>query len=547
MTDLARSDEAPAPVEGPLRRGRRQRAQTYVTVTYRAELALLRLQARSFRKFVPPKLVERIVVIINEVDAAETLDAFRRDILPEYGDLARKVEVVQANELMADRGALRGWRKQQTLKLLYARRTTAAAYIVLDSKNHFIKRVSDTTFVGAEGRARSFRAAQRGSLMPYFVNSLRYFGLDPAEHVDRAMPATTPYVLDSAAVRDLLDDIEDREGVSFEKFFHAPGRDVTEFFLYFAHLLRSNSVETLYRFGPRNAATLFTRWPESEEDIEQVLAKARKPSSVMFGLHKNRVGVLTGAHRKAVTDIWVEAGLFEDEAEAEAWLRALADELELRAAEDAARPVEDLQRFFRRGSRLDEDEASHAPGSTLAYTEKLRAWLPGLVDRLKVRRFLDAACGDFNWMRTVPLDGVHYTGMDIDEDLVAALKARYEGSGRTFLAGDITRDVLPPADIMLCRDCLPHLPYEFGWRVLENFARSGIPHLLVGSHFIRNRDIARPGQWRQLNLQAEPFFLPAPLDQVDDWIAGRPRRIIGLWSAEQIKSALALSGRVQSV
>ena len=37
---------------------------------------------------------------------------------------------------------------------------------------------------------------------------------------------------------------------------------------------------------------------------------------------------------------------------------------------------------------------------------------------LKVRRLLDAPCGDHNWMRHVDLDGIQYLGMDLVEDIV---------------------------------------------------------------------------------------------------------------------------------
>lgn len=532
--------------QSPSAGGPAGRPRTYLTVTYAAEVGLLKLQARSFARFVPPALVERIAVIVNEVEAGAVLAAIEADVMPEFGPHAAKVELIPANALMTDRVALRGWRRQQSLKLLYARRTDSAKYIVLDSKNHFIRPVTDNTFVDKDGRGRTFRTAQRGSLMPYFMNSLKAFGLDGEAHVDGAMPATTPYVLDSATVREMLDEIEEREGQAFEAYFHTPGRDVTEFFLYYAFLLKTGRVDALHHFGARNAATLFTRWPDTVADLEQVLEKARQPSTVMFGLHKNRVAQLTEPHRARVVALWVEAGLFTDAATADAYLSRLQAEIAPDGAAPArsCAPSDDLSQYFHKNKWGGPDaESLSGKGSTLRYTEQLRGWLPGLLRRLNVETLLDAPCGDFNWMKAVELGSTRYIGMDIVADLIADLEQAYASPERRFLVGDITRGDLPAADLMLCRDCLFHLPYEYDWRFLENFARSGIPHLLTTSHLGRNRDIERPGQWRQLNLMTAPFHLPPPLEQVDDWIEGHPRRIVGLWSAEQIQEVLRSSGR----
>src|SRR3954451_1153147 len=51
-------------------------------------------------------------------------------------------------------------------------------------------------------------------------------------------------------------------------------------------------------------------------------------------------------------------------------------------------------------------ESGSGQGSELAATENMRAYLPELFQRLQVSKFLDAPCGDWNWMRRVDLSGV---------------------------------------------------------------------------------------------------------------------------------------------
>jgi hypothetical protein len=71
---------------------------------------------------------------------------------------------------------------------------------------------------------------------------------------------------------------------------------------------------------------------------------------------------------------------------------------------------------------------------------------------------LDAPCGDASWIKSCPI-GVSYTGVDIVPSLIAAnvmQTQRGEFSSR-FLTADITKDALPRADAIRCRDCFVHL------------------------------------------------------------------------------------------
>jgi hypothetical protein len=113
------------------------------------------------------------------------------------------------------------------------------------------------------------------------------------------------------------------------------------------------------------------------------------------------------------------------------------------------------------------------------------------------------------------------------------------------MLGDITMTALPGVDMMMCRDCLFHLRYVDILRFFENFVQQRIPYLLTTTHLLtHNRDIDRPGKWRQLNLRRPPFYFPEPLETIDDWIEGHPRRLLGLWNAGQVKGILPRLKRI---
>jgi hypothetical protein len=114
-------------------------------------------------------------------------------------------------------------------------------------------------------------------------------------------------------------------------------------------------------------------------------------------------------------------------------------------------------------------------------------------------------------MRTLELPGIRYIGADLLPELVQALAAESGGPRREFLVLDLTRDRLPRADLLLCRDCLVHLSYADIRRALANLLRSGIPYLLTTTFPAgdANEDIVT-GDWRVLDLERAPFHLPPP-------------------------------------
>ena len=190
-------------------------------------------------------------------------------------------------------------------------------------------------------------------------------------------------------------------------------------------------------------------------------------------------------------------------------------------------------------------ESRSGYGSTLAYTKRMRTSLENYLETMNVRVFLDAPCGDFNWMRHVSLpQGASYIGGDIVASIVDNLQCVHGSPTRSFCRIDIVEGPLPRADLWLCRDVLIHLPNEDVTNVLRNFANSQIAYLLTTTHTFpkRNEDI-RPGGFRYINLQKSPFLLPPPLSTITDFVAPEAPRYLGLWSRDQVMAALGSGSR----
>ena len=207
----------------------------------------------------------------------------------------------------------------------------------------------------------------------------------------------------------------------------------------------------------------------------------------------------------------------------------------------AERPAQQI--FTKKYQRhiTGEMESLSGPGSDLAQTAAIRLRLPQLVRELNVKVLLDVPCGDFHWMKSVKLD-VDYIGADIVKELVERNRRAYANDRRRFVYADVTQDALPPADLILCRDCLVHLSNRDVARAIERIVASGATYLLTTTFVARetNDDIAT-GKWRPINPQRPPFDFPEPLELIDEAHPLEPYgdKHLGLWKVDDIRSVVA--------
>jgi hypothetical protein len=221
----------------------------------------------------------------------------------------------------------------------------------------------------------------------------------------------------------------------------------------------------------------------------------------------------------------------------------------LRSLREAARglylrllPRPDHREVFSRIYRSNEwgdPESVSGPGSTRARGEDFRDDLAELLERIGARVLLDAPCGDFNWIEPVADRMERYVGVDVVPELVEKNQELHGGGRRSFACADLTRDPLPRADVVLCRDCLVHFSFADIRAALGNFRESGSTYLLTTTFLDtrRNLDI-RTGGWRELNLEEAPFRFPPPLALVDEKCThsgGRYRsKRLALWRIDSL-------------
>jgi hypothetical protein len=210
---------------------------------------------------------------------------------------------------------------------------------------------------------------------------------------------------------------------------------------------------------------------------------------------------------------------------------------ERQAAGERLDPLETFRRIHRT-NHWGSDASRSGPGSSTEQTEVLQQELPRLFRELGIRSLLDLPCGDANWISTIPLTGIHYTGGDLVPELIARNQARYPG--REFRVLDLTRDPLPAADLLLCRDCLVHLSFADIDAALANIRRSKLTWLLTTTFPGQqvNEEIVT-GDWRPIDLTRAPFNLPAADFMLNERCSENGGRFadksLGLWAVSRLR------------
>lgn len=197
-------------------------------------------------------------------------------------------------------------------------------------------------------------------------------------------------------------------------------------------------------------------------------------------------------------------------------------------------------RFFETNCFGSEESVS-GEGSTLEQTKILRVKLADLLKKLDVKTFLDAPCGDFNWMKYVDYEFEHYIGIDIVDQIVQENNQKYANEKYSFLCLDICRSPLPKADLIFCRDVLVHLDFKNSLAALKNFKQSGAKYLLTTTFTERdgNVDLMEEMIWRTLNLEKEPFSFPCPAYILNEGCTegdgNYADKSLGLWLLEDLR------------
>jgi hypothetical protein len=167
----------------------------------------------------------------------------------------------------------------------------------------------------------------------------------------------------------------------------------------------------------------------------------------------------------------------------------------------------------------------------LARLDELKALLKGF----EIKSLIDTSCEEARLIDQLDLPLEHYVGVDRRSDVVEAIRSSLGSAERTFLSGDITKDLLPKADLILCWDHLQKLTQAEIRATLLLLKKSGTKYLLL-THFpelLKNTKSKRGG-YRPINWTLPPYKFPEPMIQISEQKERGEVKNLALWKIAEL-------------
>lgn len=178
------------------------------------------------------------------------------------------------------------------------------------------------------------------------------------------------------------------------------------------------------------------------------------------------------------------------------------------------------------------DHQRSGPGSTVESASNVIEFLGKVIEKYQIRSMVDVSCGDMNWQARLLENHpeIQFTGIDISQTAIASNIIKYQGKGQDakvhFICADASMDLIPEADLIICRHTMMHLKSFTVLRILERMKHSAKYMCLTSHDVLSNpddherqligQDTYGAYKWVPTNLCISPFHLPAPLERVQD-------------------------------
>jgi len=224
-------------------------------ISFRTELEMLDLCLSSIDKKFDFGMINKILVVWNhdDRDCENEIEKLQKRFST-YQKVAKKLEILPRSAVLGKvtLEKLPAWRLQQVLKLQSSRHLDMDHFLMLDTKNHYLKPVALDDFFDVHGAPYvHFRGYGKGPFAEFLRNGFDYFNIPwEQEYRLQALPTTTPYMMHRTEVCAMLDHIEIKEKLNFSQaFLTKPSlMKTTEFLLYYAWLVDNHTnLDDLYR------------------------------------------------------------------------------------------------------------------------------------------------------------------------------------------------------------------------------------------------------------------------------------------------------------
>lgn len=227
-----------------------------ITVVFRDELPLLKIQAESINQYFSPADVSSITVIVNDED--DIVDLIDTAWWKQHQSIV-KIKPCSKYQYTS---CVNGWENQQLLKLLAAGESACDWSMVLDAKTWFVQAVDAEQLFDTQGRAHTGFIG----IFPQFVESRQFvenfYNIELKEIIG---PSGVPFLFHTKTVASMIDSID-----NFPDFFQTALRYphlTTEFYFYSGYVLSQHQTYSkLYSPIQRYNCLNLAEWQTDEFD-----------------------------------------------------------------------------------------------------------------------------------------------------------------------------------------------------------------------------------------------------------------------------------------
>lgn len=189
--------------------------------------------------------------------------------------------------------------------------------------------------------------------------------------------------------------------------------------------------------------------------------------------------------------------------------------------------------------RNEAGEGTSGSGSTLEATAPYRSFLQSFMKKHGIESVVDAGCGDWEFSSAIDWTGIDYKGYDIVPAVIAKAKEKYERPNVRFFVANIVTDELPPADLLISKHVIQHLPNADVRKFLRQLPK--YRHILLTNSVhpvtlsAQNRDI-EVGGFRLMDPTQPPFGLPG-VKVLTWWDGWHMQQVVHLARREKTEAA----------
>lgn len=270
-----------------------------VTVVFREELSVLKVQAQSVEIYCQGLGIKNIYVVVNDSD-----DLVKKIDTAWWGSLQSQVRIIPRS-IFGCNYVDNGWLSQQVLKILASTVSYNTWSMILDAKTIVTDYMHADMFIAGPGQLKLGTCP----ILPVFKQSANIvselFNID----VDQvAVPAGIPFIFNNDWVREMIAEITKRTKKSFPAWFQEQGM-LTEFILYSGYIkYKYTALDAVYL--NQNTTKLCNNVCHSElEQFDKKLNWSKESSSLVISVHRNAWAQLTATQRQNYVEYLTSRGI----------------------------------------------------------------------------------------------------------------------------------------------------------------------------------------------------------------------------------------------